>query len=792
VQTSYDANARPIVQKLVSGSTTYALTQTSYDALGRVDCVATRMDVSSLLSNVCTPSSTSNGYDRIVRTLYDNVGRVSQVKTAYGVTGVEADEATNTYATNGQLATLTDAEGNKTSYVYDGLDRLSQTQFPSATKGAGTSNSSDYEQLSYDANSNVTSRRLRDTHSIAFTYDALNRVTVKSVPASPGGASAYDVYYGYDLGGRLAYARFGSASGSGITLAYDALGRLISESNSMSGSSRTVTSEYDIAGHRTRVYYPAANFPPYGTLTLSYLYAYDTLGRLTAITYPNAGAVAGWSYDDAGRVTAATRFGTAVSTPSYDAVSRLTGLAHDLPGSGADVTFGYSYAPSGQMTQATRTNDAYAWGGHYNFNRSYTSNGLNQYTASGSVTPSYDANGNLTSDGSTSFVYDDENKLVSASGGHSATLSYDPLGRLWQVAAGSATTQFVEDGDRLVMELDGSGNELNAWVHANGADTPVVWFPGTAVGRYLATDHEGSVIATANAAGTATALNAYDEYGIPASGNTGRFGYTGQAWIPELGLWYYKARFYSPTMGRFMQTDPIGYGDGMNWYAYVGGDPVNHADPRGLSCQLWVGNVWDVFDGRGRYLTSELGPTFAIPSGCETGLGGSSGGARSYGPGGGGGATGGMEGSNGAKPDDEIVVTGSRRRKFGVAITVTLIRADVLFAHFLGGSGENICLSTGQFLDIAQHAHPTGLKMPYMNGNYAQHVTFDTFNYRNAFGTSTMYFNSMGTPQGFYDLYDMNPQPWGNRSIAGEALTRLGHTGYSVSAEDYEIGYPCL
>ena len=55
-----------------------------------------------------------------------------------------------------------------------------------------------------------------------------------------------------------------------------------------------------------------------------------------------------------------------------------------------------------------------------------------------------------------------------------------------------------------------------------------------------------------------------------------------QAWLPEIGLNYYKARLYSPTLGRFMQSDPIGYGDGVNFYDYVGGDPVNFTDPSGL------------------------------------------------------------------------------------------------------------------------------------------------------------------------------------------------------------------
>jgi YD repeat-containing protein len=221
VDTSYDSYFRPVAQALNAGGTTYALSQSHYDAVGRADCVAQRMnpaDFATVASSfdAChlDTNTGSFGPDRIVKTDYAPDGAVSAVTSAY----LTSDAATvaSTYTANGRLQTLTDGESHRTTYVYDAHDRLSQTLYPSPTQ-LNTSNSSDYEQLGYDANGNVTSRRLRDGTTIGYGFDNLNRRISKDLPTGETDAS-----YAYDNLGRLTGITQGSAS---LGFAYDALGR---------------------------------------------------------------------------------------------------------------------------------------------------------------------------------------------------------------------------------------------------------------------------------------------------------------------------------------------------------------------------------------------------------------------------------------------------------------------------------------------------------------------------------------------------------------------------------------
>ncbi len=195
----------------------------------------------------------------------------------------------------------------------------------------------------------------------------------------------------------------------------------------------------------------------------------------------------------------------------------------------------------------------------------------------------YDGRGNVVNDGTRTFTYDLENKLLTVAngGGTLMTLTYDPLGRLRQTVAGSTTTQFLYSGDDLVGEYDGSGNRIRTYVPTGlGGDTPLLWKDSTHQDFFIA-DQQGSIVATASQYAAPTATYTYGPYGEPNSWTGARFRYTGQIMLPEAQLYFYKARVYDPIAGRFLQNDPIGYEGGTNVYGYTGGDPVNESDPDG-------------------------------------------------------------------------------------------------------------------------------------------------------------------------------------------------------------------
>jgi RHS repeat-associated protein len=167
--------------------------------------------------------------------------------------------------------------------------------------------------------------------------------------------------------------------------------------------------------------------------------------------------------------------------------------------------------------------------------------------------------------------------------------AYDAAGRrIEKKVDGTTQVKYVYDGDHIIAEYNNAGTLLRKYVHGPCVDEPICMIEasGTYAGtHYYHYDALGSVVAMTNSAGNVVQLYEYSVYGQVAASDAShpnRFMFTGREFDKDTGLYYYRARYYNPEIGRFLQTDPIGYGDGMNWYAYCGNRPVVCKDPTGL------------------------------------------------------------------------------------------------------------------------------------------------------------------------------------------------------------------
>ncbi|MEO0399448.1 MAG: RHS repeat-associated core domain-containing protein [Pseudomonadota bacterium] len=611
---SYDDYGRVEKQSVHDGasSTVLQLVQTSYDSSGRPECVAVRMNPSTYstppASACALATEGADGKDRVTKTVYDAASRPQKIARAHG-TSIAQDSVRYTYTDNGLVATLTDARNYRTTYEYDGFDRAKKLRYPDPTN-TNSSSTSDFEEWTYDAAGNILTERRRDNTTFTNTYDDLNRLTLRNAPGAQP-----DVTHAYDSFGRLTSL---SQSGHTVSYAYDQLGRLTGETQPIGA----VTHRYDAAGRRTRTTYPGSFYVANDYLTTGELHRQKENASTSGI-----GILTTYAYDDLGRRTSITRGNGATTRYGFDGASRLTCLSHDLSGGGSpsacgassptasndDEYFSFAFNPSGQIKTRDTANDNAPYD-HQLVGagaESYTANGLNQIGAAGGASFAYDGRGNTTNDGVNAYVYDADNRLISANSG-AATLSYDPAGRLYQVSeTGGPTTRFLYDGADIIAEYDGSNNLQRRYVHGPGIDDPVVWYEGSTTGdrRWLHADERGSIIAVTNASAASLGTNTYAPFGAPGGDALGRFLYTGQIWLDGLELYHYKARAYNPAVGRFLQTDPIRYGDGMNMYAYVGNDPVNNMDSNGLWTLKIGGNI-----GYAKYFAGGLSGGFFVGS----------------------------------------------------------------------------------------------------------------------------------------------------------------------------------
>lgn len=553
---TYDADGRLTKTERQTGNTTtpWQTSTASYDAMGNLLIAAApgnrkttyTYDALDRVSKITDPLG------RITNTAYDAMGRVAQITQVPNTAtpAVTEVEASYTYSNNGKLATLTDGKGNTTAYAYDPFDRLLKTTYPDAT----------FEQLTYDAGSNVTQRRNRKAELFKYTYDALDRLDAEDVPFS-----TTDIDYVYDLVGRLNSL---SDSGSAIAYTYDTAGRLTSVTQP---NGRKVSYAYDANSNRTRLTWPDGYFVSY---------TYDQLDRMTKVSENGTATLATPTWDALSRLTKlAYGNGTSVSFTLPPGTNDLKRVKHAFA-AGATAQFDYLYNADGERTKQTVSDAAYLWKPTVASNDLYTANALNQYTKVNTQTITYDTRGNLLSDGANTFGYDAKNRLISASNtANTSTYAYDPLNRRVKKTVNGIATDYVLDGSREIAEYNGATLlRRNVW---GPGFTPIATISAGGAKSYLHPDALGSVVAVSNATGAISEKHGYGPFGESDASAGSAFRYTGQRLDAETGLGFYKARMYSANIGRFLQPDPVGYADGPNAYAYVGNNPVNYVDPTG-------------------------------------------------------------------------------------------------------------------------------------------------------------------------------------------------------------------
>jgi RHS repeat-associated protein len=535
------------------------------------------------------------GVDRVTRYVYDAAGQKTQEYRGWG-TADQLRYGQWTYTANGKVDLVDDpisvAAGQlstawlaRTDLQYDGFDRLYQTKMPDPLSGSPSA--TDYEQYGYDANGNLTSKRNRSGVTVTMAYNALNQETQRVVPdnAAVAGNYARTLDSSYDLLGRKLTM---AAEGQTITNVWDKPGRLDLVTDVYNGNSYVVDSSYDPAGNRTGMTWPGG-----GSLT----YQYDALNRMTNVI-DNNGAVtlAHYDYDILSRRDLAT-FGNGTSSdPNYYLDDALQSL--NLTGGGRSALFSYTRNRVNQITGLSVTAPTAGNWSEATFlqkpaaanSTAYVPDKLNRYSTVGGTAYTYDGNANLTSDGVYTFTYDEENRLRTASGaGSSVTYTYDPAGRRRAKAVTgtyAGTTIYLSDGVEEIEERDGSNALLRRYAYGSSIDDRIAMLDSALCGSrcYYQTNHQGSTIGLSNQAGTLIDAYGYDAYGRSNASATGNpFRYTGRRFDPETGLYYYRARYYSTNIGRFLQVDPIGTKDDLNLYAYTYNDPTNRTDPTGLA-----------------------------------------------------------------------------------------------------------------------------------------------------------------------------------------------------------------
>ena len=577
----------------------------------------------SLLESTISPSGRRN------KVVYDNNGTP--------ISSMSASGTTTTFAYTSEfdnLASVTDAKGHSFEYSYDDYGRGTGVAYADGTSSACSYNSAKGDLVTsvnrrgqtityeYDAQGNLAKTIWPDGRTFTLTRDERGNIT-KASDSLTG-----DVTMQYDPNDRL--TRIVHPKNRGFEYTYDAAGRIASRTTLDGSLAQKYV--YDSFGRLVRLtdasnvaYLENTYDETTGQLVrqtfgngTSTEYQYDLLGRTVSIVHKKGTTVLeaiAYTYDEDGRRTSQTT-NEGVERYAYDADGQLTAVSYP-DGTSED----FAYDAVGNRTSANGTD--------------YTVNALNQYTAIGTGTCTYDADGNLTRTvdgrGTTDYYYDVQNRLVGVTNTAANirwSCVYDVFGNRTRVDSnGTVTEKLYVQGDlsSVAAEYDGAGNVKKRHILSGSVRIADLGASASET-RYYHTDGLSSTRLLTDASGAVKGTASYKAFGETrvSSGETTDAGYVGSLGVETdpTGLLFMRNRYYSTGMGRFVQMDPIGVGgDDVNLYRYCNGDVVNNIDLTGFEQVNWACTISRAIGDTGNVLTlaSAGGLPVAIAAAPETG-----------------------------------------------------------------------------------------------------------------------------------------------------------------------------